>query len=196
MSAVASWSDLRARLRPEGDCLVFTGARREKGYGVTRYQGRSRSTHRLSWELHNGPIPDGLLVLHTCDNPPCCRIEHLTLGTHQDNERDAMARGRTRLRARFGSQSHSARLTDEEVTAIRALAGTATYTDIARRFGISKGHARLLILERRRPTDTSRPANRSTATSVAKLSGQRASTSSRPPRSSTLRAALTARQRP
>jgi len=60
---------------------------RARALGVIR-------THRLAWELANGPIPDGLSVLHHCDNPPCCNVEHLFLGTQTDNHADMVAKGR------------------------------------------------------------------------------------------------------
>jgi hypothetical protein len=56
--------------------------------------GRSMLSHRVSWVEANGPIPDGLCVLHRCDNRACVRPEHLFLGTHLDNIRDMMAKGR------------------------------------------------------------------------------------------------------
>ena len=85
-----------ARTRQEGDCLIWTGHRNGDGYGGFSVDGRSVRAHRHAWERVNGPIPDGLIVRHKCDNPPCVRIEHLELGTVQDNTDDMIARGRAR----------------------------------------------------------------------------------------------------
>src|SRR6266545_2403863 len=59
----------------ERPCKEWTGARSEKGYGVRRYKGKARRVHRVAWEEQNGSIPDGMLVLHHCDNPPCYEIK-------------------------------------------------------------------------------------------------------------------------
>lgn len=75
-------------------CWNWTGFCNEDGYGLRRWHGRKVYAHRFSWELHNGPIPAGLKVLHHCDNPPCIRPEHLFLGTQQDNIKDMDAKGR------------------------------------------------------------------------------------------------------
>jgi len=73
-------------------CLEWPFAR-TRNYGTVRYQGRNWLTHRLAWIFTNGPIPEGLNVLHRCDNPPCNNPRHLELGTHQKNIQDAVARG-------------------------------------------------------------------------------------------------------
>lgn len=86
---------LATRLVGEGDCLVFTGARDVKGYGRIGFKGRVVLAHRLAWEMVNGPIPDGLVVMHICDNPPCCYVDHLSLGTVGENNADRHAKGRT-----------------------------------------------------------------------------------------------------
>jgi hypothetical protein len=86
---------------PNG-CLEWIGHTGRKGYGSIRANGKNVKTHRLAWELANGPIPDGLHVLHHCDNPPCCETDpseeypegHLFLGTNADNNADMMAKGR------------------------------------------------------------------------------------------------------
>lgn len=87
---------LAARLeRRSTGCLEWTGHSNEKGYGQISFEGRLVMTHRLAWELANGPIPDGLLVRHfACDNPPCCEPTHLRLGTFTDNTADMTSQGR------------------------------------------------------------------------------------------------------
>ena len=65
-----------------------------EGYGHLRIDGKSRSAHHASYELHVGPIPDGMRVLHRCDNPRCINPEHLFLGTQADNVADMVAKGR------------------------------------------------------------------------------------------------------
>lgn len=81
-------------------CLVWQGSLSKNGYGLCRYQGKLSMTHRLAWVLANGPVPTRLLVLHRCDNKPCCNPEHLFLGTHADNMRDAQMKGRIKTRRR------------------------------------------------------------------------------------------------
>lgn len=76
------------------ECWVWKGARGGKGYGSKMIRGKAYRTHRLAWEWVNGPIPDGMMVLHRCDNPPCCNPNHLFIGTNTDNMRDMVAKGR------------------------------------------------------------------------------------------------------
>lgn len=82
-------------MRIESGCLIFTGTK-PNGYGaLSSPQGKPPSlVHRIAWEHFHGPIPDGLWVLHHCDTPACFEIDHLYLGTHQDNMNDMHARGR------------------------------------------------------------------------------------------------------
>lgn len=92
-------------------------------------------SHRAAWELTHGPVPDGLFVLHRCDNPPCCNPAHLFLGTRGDNNRDARAKGRHVHGERVGT----AKVTENEVILMRGLAaGGILQKDLALIFGLQK----------------------------------------------------------
>lgn len=80
--------------RSSDGCWEWTGGRFDEGYGTIRVAGRSLKTHRVAWELVQGAIPEGLCVCHRCDNPPCCRPDHLFLGTREENNRDRDEKGR------------------------------------------------------------------------------------------------------
>lgn len=82
---------LRARLKPEGECLVYTGHRDRLGYGKLRAYGKPMLAHRFAWEIENGPIPDGLYVDHACHNPSCCNVTHLRLATQKQNMEHQLA---------------------------------------------------------------------------------------------------------
>jgi hypothetical protein len=76
------------------DCIEWQGARTTNGYGVRRAAGKIQYVHRLVWIEANGSIPEGMVVMHTCDNPPCYKLEHLRLGTQAENMQDAGRKGR------------------------------------------------------------------------------------------------------
>ena len=86
----------RHLIRTLNGCLEWMGGTNPDGYGKLYLDGKTVATHRIAWENVNGPIPDGMLVLHSCDNPPCCELTHLRLGTVADNSADMVSRGRHR----------------------------------------------------------------------------------------------------
>lgn len=120
-------------IRKEKGCWLWTGAVRAR-YGAITIAGKVRRAHRVSYEAHIGPIADGLIVLHSCDNPLCVNPKHLSLGTHQDNSDDKVSKGR---QAR-GQTNGSAKLTEDAVRLIRRYAGTRSYQSIANDFGVHK----------------------------------------------------------
>jgi hypothetical protein len=82
--------------KQESGCWVWQGATRS-GYGAIKIDGKVKGTHRVSFEMANGPIPEGLLVCYSCDNPPCVNPDHLWLGTYEDNARDGWKKGRIKV---------------------------------------------------------------------------------------------------
>ena len=98
-------------------CWVWQGSRLKTGYGTLSVDGRGWRAHRLAYTLAVGPIPQGLKVLHKCDNPPCCNPDHLWLGTQGDNIRDMNVKGRAR--GAPGLANVKAKFSVEQVTEIR-----------------------------------------------------------------------------
>lgn len=96
----------------QNGCLLWTAGRFKDGYGGFYIKGSMHRAHRVSWEISCGVIPDGLQVLHSCDNPLCVNPEHLFLGSPDDNMKD--------MSKKFRGGRGQAKLTETDVAAIRS----------------------------------------------------------------------------
>lgn len=127
------------KVKKTNGCWIWSGGKKPNGYGQISEGGRGSkclSAHRVSYELHNGPIPDGLVVMHSCDNPACVNPAHLSLGTHKDNSDDMIAKGRKRTVAPLGSSNGKAILTEQDVLYIRANKHKS-HAQLGREIGVS-----------------------------------------------------------
>jgi len=120
-------------------CWLWAGGKRPNGYGQISEGGkgsRSLSAHRLSYELHHGPIPPGLVVMHSCDNPSCVNPDHLSVGTYKENTQDMIAKGRKRTVAPLGAENGKSILSVADVVYIRAN-GHKSHAQLGREIGVS-----------------------------------------------------------
>lgn len=122
-----------------GECWEWRGCRHRFGHGqvsvpagIIGERHRTHYVHRVAYHLTHGPVPDGLFVCHSCDNPACCNPAHLIAGTQARNMRDMSARGRAR------AEHPRAILTEDNVRDIRRRrASGERCVDLAREYGVS-----------------------------------------------------------
>lgn len=126
------------------DCVEWPGSINQDGYGCIKHSYTTPLAHRLSYELHHGPIEPTDIIRHTCDNPPCVNPNHLVKGTTIDNVNDKISRGRMKV----GSQTRSAKLTENEVLQIRKIGTTVPARVIAERFNTSRRNVSSILSRR------------------------------------------------
>lgn len=127
-------------------CWPWTGTLNVTGYGNGHCNSKRFLSHRLGFELANGPIPDGMEVCHRCDNPRCVRPDHLFLGTHAENMADMSKKGRS---AR-GERNGIAKLTANAAREIRRLVSMGEMKiEIAKRFGVGESVVRSIAKRKR-----------------------------------------------
>ena len=85
---------LTERTDRSGDCWLWTAGTGSTGYGKLGYRSKIIDAHRVAWMLHNGPIPDGMVIAHHCDVRRCVRPDHLFLATHAENLADMRSKRR------------------------------------------------------------------------------------------------------
>lgn len=139
-----------AKVRKTESCWIWT-ASVVKGYGQIRSAGegsRMLKSHQAAWILCHGPIPDGLWVLHTCDNPPCCNPAHLWTGTAKDNVQDCIAKHRRKPTCNYREDRWNHKLTEEAARFIRESYGLGKHSQgaLARMFGVSHTTIRYCII--------------------------------------------------
>lgn len=128
-------------IKRSATCWLWQGTTNGR-YGTVHVNGEHFYAHRYSFQLHRGTIPDGMMVLHHCDNPLCVNPNHLHLGTQTDNMREASERGRLCV----GERNHFAKRSVEDVRVIRESAAAGeSYSSIARRLGGDAGIISLIV---------------------------------------------------
>lgn len=122
-------------------CWEFTGFCVKQGYGVLSRRGKRVFAHRVSYEEEVGEIPDGNVIRHRCDNPPCINPDHLICGTQAQNNRDRALRGRGGEVKISGPNNRLSKLSEDDVICIRRrllVAGHGDKKRIREDFGISR----------------------------------------------------------
>jgi hypothetical protein len=122
------------------DCWEWQAYIDARGYGRFKFEGKDDRAHRVSWVLERGQIPDGLCILHKCDNPKCVNPDHLYIGTHQDNMRDRTDRNRSAHNRIFGERHGHSKATAEQVLEIRKIGHSKSLKEMSALFGLSVSH--------------------------------------------------------
>ena len=120
------------------DCWHWCGVTNNFGYGRFSFRGRTQVAHRVSYETFCGPIPEGMSVLHRCDNPSCINPDHLWLGTYSDNRRDCIAKRRWTMRDTRGFKNKTTVVTPDMLVEMRRRRSDGeSYAEIGRGVGVS-----------------------------------------------------------
>ena len=149
---------LLSRLEKTDTCWLFKGTIRPDGYGTVKVgrKGKSWLAHRLAWLVFNQEINDTLLVCHHCDVRHCVNPNHLFQGTHKDNTRDMMLKGRHRMgitpyRIYTGEEHHSSKITYQQAEEMRRIyaEGEISFRKLGQQYGICADGAWKIIRGKR-----------------------------------------------
>jgi hypothetical protein len=135
------------RVDRTGECWPWMEYRGHFGHGRVKFGGKTYPAHKIAWMLTHGPVPDGICVLHRCDNPACCNPDHLFLGTKGDNNRDRDAKGRTAHQV--GSSHGLSKLTEDQVREMRRLRAEGwTLAALAGRYDVIFQNVSMIVLRK------------------------------------------------
>jgi len=122
------------------ECWLWTAGKNKRGQGFFRVNYNKRKmdmAYRVSWMIeHKTIIPHGMEIMHSCDNPSCVNPKHLAIGTHAENMRDMMGKGRHRTDNKKGEEHYSAKLSEADIKNIRA--SKLSQTALAKQYGVSQ----------------------------------------------------------
>jgi hypothetical protein len=137
---------LTTKKTPSG-CIEWQGSKFVRGYGRSFMNGRQCTASRVSYSMFVGPIPEGLHILHSCDNPPCVNPTHLRAGTSKENMQERERKGRRK--APKGEGHSMAKLTEDDVRAIRGnhdpKSPERNSRALAKQYGVDYSMIRLII---------------------------------------------------
>lgn len=144
----APWRFWDSVHKARNGCWNWMGAINTDGYGTFNFYGENKRAHRFSYELHRGPIPQGLFCCHHCDNRRCVNPAHLFLGTALDNIQDMHRKGRANPPR--GARAAAAKLTEDDVREIRRryAEGDVTYGQLATEYGVHYRTPQAIVLRR------------------------------------------------
>lgn len=124
----------RSKLNAETGCIEWTRYVGENGYGTVKHRKKQYTAHRFAWMHKHGPVPNGMVICHKCDNRKCINVDHLFIGTTLDNVRDKIAKGR--LRVAEGEASGTSKLTANQIEQI--VMDRRSQRKIAQDYGVSQ----------------------------------------------------------
>ena len=126
--------------KPNGCLECVSHTKDDFGYTRIRYNGKHERLFRVIYQITYGDIPNGMLIRHKCDNPACCNIEHLEIGTRKDNVDDMISRGRSKYNKPKpnirGSNNKASKLKEEQVKEIYL--SNLSHNKLAKKYAVSK----------------------------------------------------------
>ncbi len=135
----------RINKKSDEECWNWIGVISKTGYGHMRINYKHHLVHRIVYKEICGSIPEGMCVLHKCDNRSCCNPKHLYIGTYKDNSCDMINRGRKA--SQIGEKNNASKLTNEEINQIKFLFSTGKYfqKELGKMFGVTQSNISCIV---------------------------------------------------